>query len=1488
LLPLTNSAINTFEGLINVNPLMPSGPVSFNVSAVDLAGNPFNGAPSGPALVIDLTPPSAVISTTPGAPVQATNNTAVAVNLRLTEEPKAGTIPTLNFGPPLGASVSLVLTGEGTNWNGTLTVTPEMGSGVGHFTLTVNDALDNVGHNITAGSALEIYNTGLPTPPAQPVGFQATSLSGGRVRLNWLVVSNAEIYRVYSAPGTNLTAPTTLVADNISSNSYIHLPATDGNYRYVVTALRRGSESTNSIVRVAVSDRTPPPAPTNIALQLAATGLRVTWQATAGETPDHFSVYRNGTLIRTVGSSVTSINDTPPRGVMNYTVAAADVLGNEALSAPATIELLVGAVDNLQALVTLGGAPKLTWASSDSTAVAFNVYRNGIKQNASPISGTTFTDALPANGAIVTYAVRALNSTNAESAARTVDVHAVDLRLSINESGGTIRPPTGRYFDKYHLTLANVTTIGALPLRQVEVRRTSTAGTFNLVDTIGNSVNSGASLVRDLAVPCAADNSAQTVRLRAIQETDIGGSSVIYEASFEFPTVEAPGVMMEVSANAQPLAGGLNSFDVRVYNRGYATMFLATTRGNGADPGDLSIIVRNPQGQEVSRQAFTGSPAGIIFSGGVGYVAIASGASLSLTVPGVLVPEALSGDIVTFEAVATAIYDRFSATGQQQSGPLSGSMQSSLAQTPYYGSAQTDSPVYSNDQPIIISGKALDRATGLPRANVPLKIGFATRGFRWYRDVTTDAAGNYSYTYTPGPGLAGSLTIWAAHPDVVDQLNQARVNIYRLYPSPASGDVRMSKSDTLDFSIVMFNPGDQALTDFTVSAQVFEVQGTNRTLTTKVTGSLLSDTNFSVAAGQRQSVNLQLAAVDDAPNNAIAVFTFTSSEGASAEFTANVSLLPAVPIISVISPEVGYVDVSVDRGNLLSRSVTIANRGLKDLLGVTLARPTNETWMALNLPVSADGSISLPDLKVGQSNTFTVVFAPSTNTALGFHQDKIVVRGTNSTATFDVNLYARVTSDQFGAVQVYVDNILGADVPNATVRLRNTTLQVELPPAYTDINGLVTITNLQEGDWSWQVNAPGHSANVGVIQVVPSQTVQVATRLNKSVVTINFSVVPVPFTDRYEIKLEQTFETHVPVPVLVMTPAYMQFDNVKPGFEASYIVTVKNEGLIQMENLTIKGSQSASATFTPLITYVPILLPQQTVEIPMHVTYSSTQAQSQQSNPLSDCLPNPLGFLDDIGPFTEGLAALANAEGRCVKDNTLLMCAGAVAMGMKIFGDVTSVLSSVAEQAASYIGCVIGSLLSNFGSGIGGGGGGGGEQQSVQNFAQGGSICFSAETRVMLADGRLKMISEIKTGDFVKTGPDRSNVAHVAEVFALTSDRVRDLHFTWPGTGRSDSVRTTDEHLFWVDGKGWVEAQSLHVGDWLLDDTARSVQVTESRRYEGTLPVYTFRLREDPSFYANGILVHDMCGFVRPDAIASGEPPGPPASRVASQEGATK
>lgn len=1468
LVTLSNTAFNTYEADVNISTLVPSGPMQFRVTGSDLAGNLFNGTPAGAAMTIDVTPPSGWISTSLVPPIQTTNSTNITVSLVLNESPQTATVPTLNFDPPIGASVPITLTGAGTNWSGSLTLTPAMGSGVGHFTLTVLDNLGNVGHSILTGSALELYNTSLPTPPGQPVNFQATPVALGQIRLNWSPVENAEIYRVYSETGTTFNVPTFLVADSITTNTHLDLPPADGYFRYVVTASRRGAEGPVSIVRVALSDRTPPPAPTNVVAQLAASGLQISWQPGAGATPHHYNIYRDGALIRT-STTATPVTDNPPRGILTYTVGAVDTLGNEALSDPVPFQMLVGAVANLQALVTLGQSPALSWTSGDATAIGFNLYRNGIKQNSQVLSNAAFTDPLPLGTDPVTYAVTAVNSTNAESAVRAVTVYPLDLSFLVNSADGvTPGAPLASYFDAYRVSVTNLASAAAFPLGQIEVQRTAPGGaTLNLTQSAVTNIVAGGAFAAAMTIPSATNSASQTVLVTAVQQSDAAGGTVRYQQSFVLGSPQSPGGMVEISANQLPLAGGLTPFSVKVYNRGLAPVYLATTRGSGAQPGDVYISVKNPQGQEVSRTPFNGSPAGIIFYGDVGYLMIPGGGSTTFTVPGVLVPEALASNIVTFQAVVSAIFDRGSAAGQQVSGPLSGSMESSLIQTPYYGTAQTDFALYSNDQPIIISGQALDRITGLPVPNAALKIGFATRGYRWYTDVTTDGAGNYAYTNFVTPGLAGTLSIWAAHPLVFDQLNQAQVSIYRIYLTPQSGDIRMAKNSALPFTISLFNPGDQPLTGFHLDFAAYQMSGTNQIPVTSMHGALLSETNFAVGPGQRRTITLELAADASAPTNVVAEFTLTSMEGAGARFTGYATLTPAIPVLTVVQPDIGYVEVSLNRGSLLSRQVTVVNRGLQALQGVSLQPPTNVTWMTLNLPANPDGTISLPDIPVGASNTFTVVFSPPTNSVLGFHQDKLTLRGTNSANTFDVNLYARVTSANHGAVQFYVDNILGLDVPNATVRLRNLDLQVELPPVQTDLNGLVTVTNLQEGDWSWQVGAAGHSANVGVVNVIADQVVNVSTRLNKSVVTVNFTVVPVPYTDRYEIQLEQTFQTHVPLPVLVMTPAFKEFKEVTPGFQASYIVTVKNEGLIQMENLTITGQTKASSSYTPLITYVPVLLPQQTIEVPFTVSYYGTNGPGQQDgNPLTSCLPDPSSVGQNIPGFIDGLRAIANAEGRCIKDNSLLAIAGGVAIGMSLYQELTGLFASIPEQIANYIGCVIGTLL---GQGFGGGGGGGGGPGSgtTQGYQNGGASCFAPDTAILMADGRSKRLDEIATGDVVRSGTSARETATVAEIYRFHVNSVREVNFRRPGAALSTSVVTTDEHVFWVDGQGWTMAAQLKPGDWLLTPDGGRTQVQSTRSVPGGREVFTLKLREDTAFYAAGVLVHDMCGGMSPPDV---------------------
>jgi hypothetical protein len=90
-------------------------------------------------------------------------------------------MPTLSFTPPVGTNVSVTLGGIGSNWSGTLPLASAMGSGFGRFAMSAQDSAGNIGTNILSGAQLELYNTGLPSPPAAPTNLVATSLPGGQV-----------------------------------------------------------------------------------------------------------------------------------------------------------------------------------------------------------------------------------------------------------------------------------------------------------------------------------------------------------------------------------------------------------------------------------------------------------------------------------------------------------------------------------------------------------------------------------------------------------------------------------------------------------------------------------------------------------------------------------------------------------------------------------------------------------------------------------------------------------------------------------------------------------------------------------------------------------------------------------------------------------------------------------------------------------------------------------------------------------------------------------------------------------------------------------------------------------------------------------------------------------------------------------------------------------------------------------------------------------
>jgi hypothetical protein len=68
-----------------------------------------------------------------------------------------------------------------------------------------------------------------------------------------------------------------------------------------------------------------------------------------------------------------------------------------------------------------------------------------------------------------------------------------------------------------------------------------------------------------------------------------------------------------------------------------------------------------------------------------------------------------------------------------------------------------------------------------------------------------------------------------------------------------------------------------------------------------------------------------------------------------------------------------------------------------------------------------------------------------------------------------------------------------------------------------------------------------------------------------------------------------------------------------------------------------------------------------------------------------------------------------------------------------------------------------------------------------------------------------------------------------------------------PSTGRS--IRTTAEHPFWVEGKGWVDANKLQVGDRLLGADGEGVAVEGVEGDLGGAAVYNVQVEDYHTYF---------------------------------------
>ena len=103
--------------------------------------------------------------------------------------------------------------------------------------------------------------------------------------------------------------------------------------------------------------------------------------------------------------------------------------------------------------------------------------------------------------------------------------------------------------------------------------------------------------------------------------------------------------------------------------------------------------------------------------------------------------------------------------------------------------------------------------------------------------------------------------------------------------------------------------------------------------------------------------------------------------------------------------------------------------------------------------------------------------------------------------------------------------------------------------------------------------------------------------------------------------------------------------------------------------------------------------------------------------------------------------------------------------------------------------------------------------------------CFIVGTLVLMADNTLKPIEKIEKGDFVMSRDEHTGETKPKQVFSTPVRTVSGTTTVQLSTG--EVIKTTNEHPFYIQGKGFVLAGRLKAGMMCVTNSSDNVQITK-------------------------------------------------------------
>ncbi len=1229
---LSRSTETEYTGTFTISDTTTTGTAHAVFSARDLAGNRGTEIDAGASIQIDASGPSVTqIVLQPGQPVRNEVNSPVAVTLTLgLDEPVApGTVPELSCllsargrAPVEIPSIERAqpLPGQAEAWRGTFTLPADAGlPDVEYFELRFRaaDHLGSSGSRILCENRFQVYQGDLP-PLESPQGFKALALPGGRIRLSWTAVPGAADYEIRRrGPGESSSGVL-----NRSGNALeiIDTPPSDGIYGYAAASVRRenGQEAVSApcpevLVEV---DSIPPPSPRSLSLQLASRGIHAVWQPPPGVSePVTYALYRaDATDITSISGLApiardileTSVLDPRPSATDHcYVVTAVDGAGNE--SEPSNAFYLnfgLLPVSALQVVQRGSEPPVLSWTppvvGTPGAVAGYHVTLGSgggdIRLTQGLLSRTFFTD-VGFTGDERHYVVTAVDENGVESLPRTLSLPAIQAVLREGETLG--RGVMNRL--EYTVSSRSMAKVEHIRLKVESGAHSGLSVEFALEPgesrvvpvTFGGYPDLGdLALVRaTLSVVAHEGEMAQIVRHDEIEVTD--------------------GALLARIESEQLTRGATGTVRFVLQNAGEETIEIVTATGSGGAPSnEIALSVKDLDGNVLSTGSYRQSlgPGVVTLANGITVARIGAGETFTSEPMRLSIPLA-SPDRVSLQLSIQNIHFHLGRPEHVSMPGLAARQEAALVDTSYAGRVTSVTPQVSRgDREIVIEGAAVDKASGLPVARVPLRLVISVGGFDRAAQVVTDENGAFTHTFKPLPLECGLYKAFAVHPEVLDRPSQATFIINRVSVSPQTVHLAIPRNIEKPVSIQVAAGEGTTARNLWLACNENDQPGGALPIGVRVTpGSPIAE------LGPRQTGTLGFTVWGDntaEPTSKLVLRVGSDERGDEAWGTVAVSLqfVESQPVL-FFSPN--HLETGVSYSEMATESVTLENRGLVGLRDVSLSVVSPDgspapSWAHLN------SDPLLGDIEVGEKRTVTLSLSPAEEAdAEGVFTFHVRVSSSNH-RTADVPVFVTVTRSGAGNALFKVSDLYTGTVDargrivqglqGATLTVQNEAVTTIQRTQATDGLGEVLVRDLPAGRYKYRVTAPNHQEHTGRLWIKPGITASEAVFLSFSLVTVEWQVVETTVQDRYEILLRATFEADVPAPVVVADPSSVHLPEMAAGDVYHGEFSLANHGLVRADNVRFSLPPGGEAFRYELLAPVPqSLAARESLTIPFRV-----------------------------------------------------------------------------------------------------------------------------------------------------------------------------------------------------------------------------------------------------------------------------------------------